>query len=525
MQDVQVFTQHLHDMAQGYDRDAQPFSVMQMHSTQDSAHASFPAHAEQHAHLMAAELGEDVTGSSSTSKHQSRAVSPSRSSVSSLSSVTATPPPPNMDGTSDVQPPPAKRRKLTVGEKEANRQEKEKAKAEKDRLQAEKKAKREEDRARKDEERAVKDEERRKKNEEREEKRRERDIEKQQKEEIKRQKEEDIAKKERVGLSFLRGGLTCSDDTKAQQRIQSFFTKPVASAASVPNLPATSTGSPQRFQSTSRMDSSNGDSEDISQSITKAKASDYDRTFLPFAASASTKVAPVIRYSLDAGAEKYLMRQADRWLSSDYKHVHIPLIETLDLPPADFTQVPLPMTSVKDIMDSLSGTSVNPIDLASDDNSSKTPLELLQAVPIKYIHFREDVRPPYIGTFTSIGSASELARLARNPVKQQRTELDYDDDSEAEWEEPEEGEDINSEGESEGESVADSDEMDGFLDDEGAEDGLRTKKKQTSTEMEPLSTGICWEDSNGSCSLDAGSGSLVNLQDCRLEFITGKRKF
>jgi chromatin assembly factor 1 subunit A len=104
-------------------------------------------------------------------------------------------------GVSNGAQPPAKRRKLTIREKEEKKQEKEvkeKAKAEKkaqrdqeDRLKAEQKAQ-------KDEEKRVKDEERRRKNEEREEKKKAKEFELQRKEEEKRKKEEDKLKKERV---------------------------------------------------------------------------------------------------------------------------------------------------------------------------------------------------------------------------------------------------------------------------------------------------------------------------------------
>lgn len=92
--------------------------------------------------------------------------------------------------------PPAKRKKLTVIEKEAQRKEKEA----KDKEKAERKAKKEEEKAAKDEEKRIKDEEKRSKNEEKEGKKRERDLEKQRKEADKQRVEEAKAKKERVSV-------------------------------------------------------------------------------------------------------------------------------------------------------------------------------------------------------------------------------------------------------------------------------------------------------------------------------------
>jgi len=95
--------------------------------------------------------------------------------------------------------PPAKRRKLTVAEKEEQARVKEVKRREK----AERQAKREEEKAVKEEEKRVKDEEKRNRNEEKEEKRREKELEKQ-------RAEEEKAKKERVS-HVLFSGLESAD--------------------------------------------------------------------------------------------------------------------------------------------------------------------------------------------------------------------------------------------------------------------------------------------------------------------------
>jgi len=120
----------------------------------------------------------------------SRQASPAVSITSSLTSISTNDEPQpllGLDGAADSTPNPAKRRRLTPGEK----LEKIKEKAEKDRI-------REEEKAKKDEEKLVKDEERRKKNEEKEEKRRQKEQKDQQKEEEKRKKQDELDKKERV---------------------------------------------------------------------------------------------------------------------------------------------------------------------------------------------------------------------------------------------------------------------------------------------------------------------------------------
>jgi chromatin assembly factor 1 subunit A len=94
--------------------------------------------------------------------------------------------------TSNGTQPPAKKRKLTIREKEEKKLEKdtkEKAKAEKKAQKDQEDKLKAEQRAQKDEERRIKDEERRKKNEEKEEKKKAKEFELQRKEEEKLKKE------------------------------------------------------------------------------------------------------------------------------------------------------------------------------------------------------------------------------------------------------------------------------------------------------------------------------------------------
>lgn len=134
---------------------------------------------------------------------------------------------------------------------------------------------------------------------------------------------------------------------------------------------------------------------------------------------------------------------------------------------------------------------------------------------MKILLFDEDVRPPYVGTYTKVRSRDEGLKLARNPLRRVREELDYDYDSEAEWEEPEEGEDLDSEGESDSGSEG-PDEMDDFLDDEDAPDGQRPKKRVPAGDMDPVVSGICFEDVAGQC-VSAEEAAGIDLSALRLE--------
>lgn len=130
---------------------------------------------------------------------------------------------------------------------------------------------------------------------------------------------------------------------------------------------------------------------------------------------------------------------------------------------------------------------------------------------MKYIYFHEDIRPPYIGTYTK----KTLKSSARNPFLKLRNDTDYDYDSEAEWDEPEEGEDLDSEAASDLESVDTAEDMGEFLDDE--EDG---PKRKMILDMQPICSGICWEDENRVLPPDR-----TDLNSFRMVVIDGKDAF
>ena len=151
---------------------------------------------------------------------------------------------------------------------------------------------------------------------------------------------------------------------------------------------------------------------------------------------------------------------------------------------------------VKDIIARLQGTSVEPIDLTQSNlDKSNTPLDLLSQIPMKILKFAEDVRPPYIGTYTPTLAPRVSSKLRRRPHTRGLPEVNYDYDSEAEWEDPGEGEDLDSEGEEEIEEE-DDEEMSGFVDDGDSEE-LARKRKPLLGELEPTCTGLCWQDSSG----------------------------
>lgn len=136
----------------------------------------------------------------------------------------------------------------------------------------------------------------------------------------------------------------------------------------------------------------------------------------------------------------------------------------------------------------------------------------LAKVPMKIIAFAEDVRPPYYGTATwksFEAGEGKLKQLANNPMDKSLLKLDYGYDSEAEWQEDEEGEDLDLEDDEE--DADDEDDMDGFLDD--SED-LGPARAMAMNAMEPHCSGLHFEDA-------ARQGCSQETYGFKLEMILG----
>lgn len=245
---------------------------------------------------------------------------------------------------------------------------------------------------------------------------------------------------------------------------------------------------------------------------------DYSRTFLPFALQSFTIVAPTNRFSTLYDAEN-LRAFGDNWSEFAKPAASLALESVIQdaalhgLPPKVLPQTSKAVAAFTECLEKAHGIpSIN-------NDASKGAFDMLESIPMKYLFFHEDVRPPYIGTQTGISTVQELAKLARNPLRKQRTELDYQYESEAEWEELDDAEDLGSEGEDDAESLADSDDI-AFLDDEEAEDSARAKQRIIAKDMQPVSTGLCW-DQNFARSSEWKSDAPLDLSQLSIEFISG----
>jgi len=185
----------------------------------------------------------------------------------------------------------------------------------------------------------------------------------------------------------------------------------------------------------------------------------------------------------------------------------VTLQDALDLPPSELASRGSLRPSVKEVVSRIADS-----DDPARSSTATDAMNILRSIPLKTIYFSVDVRPPYVGTYTKI-SGTDGSRLARQPFKRGRTDTDYDYDSEAEWEEPEEGEDILSDADSDAESTSETDDMEGFLDDDGTEG---PKRRFLLGDQEPVSSGLCWENADGL------QDSPIAMRGHKLSLLLGK---
>ncbi|MBE7179928.1 MAG: hypothetical protein INR71_01765 [Terriglobus roseus] len=399
-----------------------------------------------------------------------RATSPSLSSLTSASGDLVDPvnPQTTAPGTAPGAAPQKKRRRLTPAEKQQREAEKEASKREKA-----------ETKARRDEERRVEEEERQRRRAEKEEKRRLREFEeqekKQQKEAAKQRDEEERLKKER-----------------SQTKLNAFFTKPKPA----PLAAAPAGDAPDQAAAPPVLQAAEEPASDVAPTPPKKQAkSDFDSYFLPFCLPPHAILAPQNHFHNLTRASTSEPHSLEMVVSRAPDSAGVAWFDTFKEDAAQEKRHSVPDTPVRAIVAKMQGSPDKPIDLTEGDAApALSPLQLLKSVPLKYIHFGQDVRPPYYGTYTKLQSPALQRALSRNAWARALPATDYDYDSEAEWDEPEEGEDIMSDGEDDGEDEGE-DDMEGFLDDEG--DSPKKRRAVAATELEPNSTGLCWEDAAG----------------------------
>ncbi|KAH6638758.1 chromatin assembly factor 1 subunit A-domain-containing protein [Boeremia exigua] len=401
---------------------------------------------------------------------------------------------PALGSSSTQQPAKKKRRVLTQQEKDDAAREKEvKSKAKADKA------------AQKEAEAKLKADEKAQKAAQKEAENKTKAGEKAKKEAEKREKEEEKAKKER-----------------SQMRLNAFFMKPKATGSSAGPSVVDSIPDSTAPSITLPLHNSSGAVANVippspQKSIQKNAHSDYERCFLPFALSSHAILAPTNAFMENPEKLRNARERLDQ-LSRDSKARLEPFtIKTFKTSLSNHGGRGLKVASIAEVVKQVHGAPDRPIDLSKDaEADQQQPLRMLKTIPMKYIHFGEDVRPPYYGTYTKPVSDVTARRLARNAVSRARHDTNYDYDSEAEWEEPEEGEDLDSEGEDDLEEDGD-DDMDGFLDDE---EDPQLKRRMLSGDLVPVSTGLCWENAKGVSVLNDGSGAIcTDFKDFKMGFL------
>ncbi len=311
---------------------------------------------------------------------------------------------------------------------------------------------------------------------------------------------------------------------QSQLRLNAFFVQPSIPNRTPTESPTRDTASPLSSRRSSiaeikEMENPRERSRSVSVTPQKARLTDYERHFPPFFLQSHTMLAPNSRFSRDGKGQKFAQNKIDEGLSQGDGTVEpFNAYKLLHLSPCARRRFPR-IHSVKSIIAEIHGSSRNPIDLTESQSrrAIQKPTDLLKAVPMKFLKFYEDYRPPYTGTFTKVKDRRAMSKLCRNPFSRELPNTNYDYDSEAEWEEPGEGEDLDSEGEEElGEDEEEND-MEGFLDDEND----AVKKGPLLGDLEPTCSGICWED------LDNEDSKLANLDvldlaHFKLDILMGK---
>jgi len=382
----------------------------------------------------------------------------------------------------------AKKQKPNFAQREIERALRESEKEERERKKIE-------ELQRKEQEKLARDQEKRRKEEEKEAAKKQREVEKaeklkakgaekQAKDEAKQKKEEEKRKKER-----------------GQLRLGSFFQKPVAGETAEESSHTSS-----RRSSIISFGGLDDAGKEAATKTSPQKRTDARTGFLPFFVPQHVKLAPMNRFGQDANISHMAVSRLDAWMAEEHDLHTGDVVSRFKSKKRKRCQPPC--STMKEIVESIQGTCTSPIDLTGEATPTR-----LSNVPYKILSFKEDVRPAYIGTYTRAVRAESALKLSRCPFTRQLPQTNYDYDSEAEWEPPNEDDEDLESGDDESDVGEEGEEdMEGFLDDE---DDLG-KRKLVMGEMAPISSGLCWNNTND----DKGS-----LEEYRMQTLSDEHIF
>ncbi|KAF9874995.1 hypothetical protein CkaCkLH20_07689 [Colletotrichum karsti] len=365
--------------------------------------------------------------------------------------------------TSSAAQTPAKRKRKTAAEKEAEEKEK-----------AQKKKEREEKKAKADAEKEAEEKEKAQRKKEREEKKAKADAEKQaqkaEKAKADAEKQAALEKKER-----------------AQPKLMAFFSKAPATPKKEPAAVPVETESPAKAAAAP-------ESTPVQQM--KEEKSEYEKRFKPFFVHETVRMAksPFEMDEETHAAKTTILQEYFDGKRTVAEQAKFDPVEIFHLPcrPAPRGRI---YTPVKHTVEKMRKLTQNAEGAGEEDTKviMKETTDALSKIPMKALRFWQDVRPPYKGTVTlkpyQAGKAG-MRRLARKPTSRNlMPAVNYDHDSEAEWES--EGEDVDIDDDDEEDLEGDGEDMDEFLDD--SED-TGPARFVSANGLEPESSGLCWED-------------------------------
>lgn len=183
-------------------------------------------------------------------------------------------------------------------------------------------------------------------------------------------------------------------------------------------------------------------------------SSDFDATFLPFYLRANVQLCEPASFTQSSDSLQKIQKDLDKLFIS--LSTGTPPDHASDVPIDDW----LASRRVKRGYE-LKYTASDAVAASNSETSSEKDLvKILRQLPKRYIRFAENVRPPYVGTFTK---SREGGIPRNNPFFKTGTGLNYDYDSEIEWvQEDEEGEDVDLDDDSD-DNEEDDDDMDEFV--------------------------------------------------------------
>lgn len=415
------------------------------------------------------------TSTPSTMAPSNKGASDAKSSLTTKVPSSASAPAKKKRTTAEIQAEQAEKQAIKAREEQeraAKRQKKEEEKAEKDRLKEEEKAEREKVRLTREALRKEKEAEK------------EALRKKKQEEEDKKKAEEEKKRRQQPTLSMMFAKKPKADapSTPVKQSIA----KPADPSPAVQSSPAARQSKPEKLP--------------------------YERLFQPFFVKAGMTLAQPSFAQMTSEAVTLKSKILDEYIYGQRGEGEVKPFDAV----STFHLIGRPSQrgiihpSVKKIMAELLGDPIESADRTESQQKRFSDVQKqLSNIPVKMVSFYEDVRPAYIGTVTSF-NPEELHKLARRPARRVLSKLNYEYDSEAEWEE-EEGEDLDDADDDEEDNEGD-DEMADFLDD--AEDAVAVRTAHL-PEEEPKSTGICFENRQQ-------AGPCPTVYKYRMEFLLGR---